>query len=78
MSKFCMGVNGRDRNLMTTPYCILGAKRQDYKMASGSDKLEDLEDRLEGFIESLRAVGVIAGDFQPSGQPVLNTKLYVV
>ena len=46
-----------------------------YKMASGGDKLEELEDRLEGFVESLRAVGVIAGDFQPSGQAVLNSRL---
>lgn len=42
---------------------------------SGNDRLEDLEDRLETFIESLRAVGVVAGDFQPDGQSVLNARL---
>lgn len=41
----------------------------------GNDQLKELEDRLEGFIEMLRAVGVIAGDFQPNGQVVLNEKL---
>ena len=48
------------------------------KMASERDKLEELEDRLESFIEDLRAVGVIAGNFQQSGQTVLNERLYVI
>ena len=38
-------------------------------------RLDDLEDRLESFIENLRAVGVIAGDFQANGQVVLNDRL---
>ncbi len=41
----------------------------------GKDRLEDLEDRLETFIESLRAVGVVAGNFQQDGQAVLNSRL---
>ena len=45
---------------------------------AGKDRLEDLEDRLETFIESLRAVGVVAGDFQQDGQTVLNTRLWAV
>ena len=48
------------------------------KMASERDKLEELEDRLESFIEDLRAVGVIAGNFQQSGQAVLNERLCVI
>ncbi len=43
--------------------------------SGGKDRLDDLEDRLETFIESLRAVGVVAGDFQQDGQTVLNTRL---
>ena len=42
------------------------------KMAA---KLEELEDRLESFIENLRAVGVTAGNFQQNGQAVLNERL---
>ena len=44
-------------------------------MAAGNEHLKELEDRLEEFIEMLRGVGVIAGDFQPNGQSVLNEKL---
>lgn len=45
-------------------------------MAAGpSSKLEELEDRLESFIENLRVVGVIAGNFQQNGQGVLNERL---
>ena len=38
-------------------------------------KMEGLQDQLEAFIEHLRVVGVIAGDFQQNGQIVLNDKL---
>lgn len=41
----------------------------------GGEQLKELEDRLEEFIEMLRSVGVIAGDFQPNGQTVLNEKM---
>jgi len=49
-------------------------------MASGLNshphhKLDALQDRLESFIENLRSVGVIAGDFQQNGQMVLNERL---
>lgn len=40
-----------------------------------SSKLDTLQDKLEGFIEDLRTVGVIAGDFQQNGQTVLNDRL---
>ena len=50
-----------------------------YKMASGVNgqphKLGTLQDKLESFIENLRSVGVIAGDFQQNGQMVLNDRL---
>ena len=42
---------------------------------SGNEQLKELEDRLEEFIEMLRSVGVIAGDFQPNGQTVLNERM---
>lgn len=50
------------------------------KMASGGvngqpRKLGTLQDKLESFIENLRSVGVIAGDFQQNGQMVLNDRL---
>ena len=47
------------------------------KMAASNQgaKLEKLQFQLEGFIESLRTVGVIAGDFQPNGQSNFNEKL---
>ncbi|CAI8032873.1 Mediator of RNA polymerase II transcription subunit 10 [Geodia barretti] len=38
-------------------------------------KLGTLQDKLESFIENLRSVGVIAGDFQHNGQIVLNDRL---
>ena len=38
-------------------------------------KLDTLQDQLEAFIENLRVVGVIAGDFQQNSQPVLNDRL---
>lgn len=38
-------------------------------------KLGTLQDKLESFIENLRSVGVIAGDFQQNGQMVLNDRL---
>ena len=38
-------------------------------------KLGTLQDKLESFIENLRSVGVIAGDFQQNGQMVLNERL---
>lgn len=38
-------------------------------------KLGALQDKLESFIENLRSVGVIAGDFQHNGQMVLNDRL---
>ena len=40
-----------------------------------NSKLDTLQDRLEAFIENLRTVGVISGDFQPNGQAVLNNRL---
>ena len=40
-----------------------------------SEHLKELEDRLEEFIEMLRSVGVIAGDFQSNGQAVLNERM---
>lgn len=47
-------------------------------MASNGEavgKLERLQYHLEGFIENLRTVGVIAGDFQQNGQNNFNEKL---
>ena len=49
-----------------------------FAMASNtqqSAKLEKLQFQLEAFIESLRTVGVIAGDFQQNGQNNFNEKL---
>ena len=43
-----------------------------------ADKFEALEQQLEMFIENTRQLGIIVGDFQPQGQPVLNQKLYVI
>ena len=40
-----------------------------------SKQLETLQEHLEQFIENLRVVGVIAGDFQQNGQTVLNERL---
>ncbi len=38
-------------------------------------KLDKLRFQLEAFIENLRTVGVIAGDFQQNGQTNFNEKL---
>jgi len=40
-----------------------------------SDKLDALEQHLEMFIEHSRQLGIIASDFQPQGQNVLNVKM---
>jgi len=42
------------------------------KMASS---LENLETQLEMFIENVRQIRIIVGDFQPQGQNVLNQKM---
>ena len=58
--------------------CPRRRSRADHLMASNGDsvsKLGHLQEQLEGFIENLRTVGVIAGDFQQSGQNVLNERL---
>ncbi len=49
-------------------------------MASGSSdhhatKIELLRNQLESFVENLRTIGVIAGDFQQHGQNNFNEKL---
>lgn len=52
--------------------------KEEEEMASNvqqTGKLEKLQFQLEVFIESLRAVGVIAGDFQQNGQNNFNDKL---
>ncbi|KAK2193611.1 hypothetical protein NP493_11g09027 [Ridgeia piscesae] len=43
-----------------------------------ADKFEALEQQLEMFIENTRQLGIIVGDFQPQGQPVLNQKLHTM
>uniref|UniRef100_A0A1B6E172 Mediator of RNA polymerase II transcription subunit 10 n=1 Tax=Clastoptera arizonana TaxID=38151 RepID=A0A1B6E172_9HEMI len=43
-------------------------------MASSST-LVDLETHLELFIENVRQIRIIVGDFQPQGQNVLNQKI---
>lgn len=45
------------------------------KMAAQGGRLDKLQFQLEAFIESLRTVGVIAGDFQQNGQTNFNEKL---
>jgi len=40
-----------------------------------TEKLEELEQHLEMFIEHSRQLGIIASDFQPQGQNVLNNKM---
>lgn len=37
--------------------------------------LENLETQLEMFIENVRQIRIIVGDFQPQGQNVLNQKI---
>ena len=41
----------------------------------GSANFSELEDHLEQFVEKLRKVGVVASDFQPGSQPVLDNVL---
>ena len=48
-----------------------GIESKAKKMASF---LENLETRLEMFIENVRQIRIIVGDFQPQGQNVLNQK----
>lgn len=40
-----------------------------------SANFNELEDHLEQFVEKLRKVGVVASDFQPGSQPVLDSVL---
>jgi mediator of RNA polymerase II transcription subunit 10 len=42
-----------------------------------ASSLENLETQLELFIENVRQIRIIVGDFQPQGQNVLNQKMYV-
>lgn len=56
----------------------VSGRASDLVMASNGEvggKLERLQYHLEGFIENLRTVGVIAGDFQQNGQNNFNEKL---
>ena len=39
--------------------------------------MEHLQESLEGFIEKLRVVGVIAGDYQLDNPAILKDKVYV-
>lgn len=47
-------------------------KRGSFMMAAS---LENLETQLEMFIENVRQIRIIVGDFQPQGQNVLNQKM---
>lgn len=40
-----------------------------------SSALENLETQLDSFIENVRQIKIIVGDFQPQGQQVLNQKI---
>ncbi|KDR16737.1 mediator of RNA polymerase II transcription subunit 10 [Zootermopsis nevadensis] len=40
-----------------------------------ANSLENLETQLELFIENVRQIRIIVGDFQPQGQNVLNQKI---
>uniref|UniRef100_A0A8D8XID7 Mediator of RNA polymerase II transcription subunit 10 n=1 Tax=Cacopsylla melanoneura TaxID=428564 RepID=A0A8D8XID7_9HEMI len=40
-----------------------------------SSPLENLESQLELFIENVRQIRIIVGEFQPQTQPVLNQKI---
>lgn len=42
-----------------------------------ASSLENLETQLEMFIENVRQIRIIVGDFQPQGQSVLNQKMLV-
>ncbi|XP_064599324.1 mediator of RNA polymerase II transcription subunit 10-like [Liolophura sinensis] len=41
-----------------------------------ADKFEAIESHLELFIENTRQLGIIASDFKPQGQNVLNQKIH--
>ena len=48
------------------------------QMASnGVSSMDHLQESLEGFIEKLRVVGVIAGDYQLDNPAILKDKVYV-
>lgn len=49
----------------------------DTKSTTMASSLENLETQLELFIENVRQIRIIVGDFQPQGQNVLNQKMYV-
>lgn len=44
-------------------------------MSSQSAALENLETQLDLFVENVRQISIIVGDFQPQGQQVLNQKI---
>lgn len=50
----------------------------DTKSTRMASSLENLETQLELFIENVRQIRIIVGDFQPQGQNVLNQKMYVL
>jgi hypothetical protein len=50
---------------------------RDTKGVRMASSLENLETQLELFIENVRQIRIIVGDFQPQGQNVLNQKMYV-
>ena len=45
--------------------------------SNGVSSMEHLQESLEGFIEKLRVVGVIAGDYQLDNPAILKDKVYV-
>ena len=45
------------------------------KVKEMESSLENLETQLEMFIENVRQIRIIVGDFQPQGQNVLNQKM---
>ena len=45
------------------------------KIKEMASSLENLETQLEMFIENVRQIRIIVGDFQPQGQNVLNQKM---
>ncbi|XP_023716607.1 mediator of RNA polymerase II transcription subunit 10 [Cryptotermes secundus] len=47
----------------------------DRKSTTMASSLENLETQLELFIENVRQIRIIVGDFQPQGQNVLNQKI---
>lgn len=46
--------------------------------SNGVSSMEHLQESLEGFIEKLRVVGVIAGDYQLDNPAILKDKVYVL